>query len=138
MPSEKALAGAALIGAAGGLRTFTPPAALVLRGRLLPDSPGRYALLAAAAGEFAGDKSPFVPSRTSPPALVGRVASGAFAGRALAGLPGAGLGAAAAGLSTFASYQARKGLTDLSGLPGPVVGLAGDGIAVAAAALATR
>src|SRR3954447_2969966 len=103
MPSQRDLAGAALLGAAGGMRTFTGPAALALRGRLLPGSNARFAVIAAAAGEYAGDKTPVVPARVSAPALVGRTASGAFGGRVLAGTPGALIGGAAAVASTFAS-----------------------------------
>ena len=138
MPSQRDLAGAALLGAAGGMRTMTPAAALAARGRLLPGSPARFALLAAAAGEYAGDKAPVVPPRTSPPALIGRTVSGAFSGRILAGTPGAVVGGAAAAASTVATYRARKALGELTSVPDPVLGVAEDGMAIAAAALATR
>jgi uncharacterized membrane protein len=138
MASERDLAGAALLGAADGMRTFAGPAALAARGRLLRGSPARFAVLAAAAGELVGDKTPMVPPRTSPPALVGRSASGAFTGHALAGAPGAAVGALAAAGSTFGAYRARKALGELTGLPDPVLGVAEDGLAFAAAALATR
>src|SRR5919199_1029681 len=101
MASQRDLAGAALIGAVSGVRTFTGPAALAVRGRLLSGSPARYALMAAAIGEYAGDKSPLVPPRTSPPALAGRVVSGAFSGHAVGGPVGAGVGAVAAVAGTF-------------------------------------
>src|SRR4051812_32144186 len=110
MASERDLAGAALIGAACGMRTFTGPAALAARGRLLARSPARFGVLAAAAGEYAGDKSPVVPARTSVPSLVGRTSSGAFSGRAVGGNAGALLGGAAAAGSTLATYRARQAL----------------------------
>src|SRR4051794_21088234 len=137
MASEKAFAGAALLGVVGGIRSMTPPAALAARGLLLRDSPARFAVLAAAAGEFAADKAPFAPPRTMPPALAGRIVSGAAPASRLAGPRGAALGAAAAAAGTFGSYHARKGITEL-GVPGTVVALAEDGVAVAFAALATR
>jgi uncharacterized membrane protein len=138
MPSERDLAGAALLGAANGMRTFAGPAALAARGRLLRGSPARFAVLAAAAGEVVGDKTPIVPPRTQPPALIGRSASGAFTGNAVAGPGGAAVGALAAAGSTFAAYRARKALGELTGLPEPVLGVAEDGVAYAAAALGTR
>jgi hypothetical protein len=138
MTSERDLAGAALIGASGGMRTFTGPAALAARGRLLRHSPARYAVLAAAAGEYAGDKTPVVPSRTSAPSLIGRTASGAFTGHGIGGAPGALVGGAAAAASTVATYRARKALGELTGIPDPILGAAEDGLAIAAAALATR
>src|SRR3954452_19531794 len=106
MPSEKHLAGAALLGAASGMRTFTPAAALALRGRF-GGGAVRNAIVASAAGEYLGDKSPIIPSRVSPPLLFGRLSSGAFCGNAVAGPAGAGLGAAGAVAGAFGSYHAR-------------------------------
>ena len=137
MPRANDLAGAALLGAAAGMRTFTPPAALALRGRLLPRSPGRFALLAAAGGEFIGDKAPGVPSRTSPPAFAGRVLSGVVAGRTVGGAAGAVAGGAVAAGSTLATYRVRAALGELTGLPDPVIGVVEDGVAIATAALAS-
>jgi uncharacterized membrane protein len=74
---------AVLIGAACGMRTFTGPAVLALRGRM----PGPALLTAVAAGEAIGDKTAIVPARTSAPALGARMLSGALSGRALAGAP---------------------------------------------------
>jgi uncharacterized membrane protein len=138
MASLRDLAGAALLGAASGLRTSAGPAALVVRGRLLRDHPARFAVLAAAAGELVGDKLPMTPPRTAPPALAGRVASGAVSGGALAGVPGAGLGAAAAVGGAFAGSRARRGLGSRTGLPDPLLGAVEDGVVIAAAALASR
>ena len=133
MPSERDLAGAALVGAASGMRTMSGPAALALRGRL----PGGPAVAALAAGELVADKLPFVPPRTDPPALAARAASGAVSGSRLAGGPGAALGALAAAGSSFATMRARSALVELTGLPDPVVAVAEDGVALGAAALAT-
>src|SRR5690348_12952192 len=72
MPSLQRLAGATLLGAVCGVRTFTGPAALALRGRV-DGTPARVGLTLAAAGEAIGDKLPLVPSRTAPPALAARV-----------------------------------------------------------------
>jgi uncharacterized membrane protein len=138
MPSQRDLAGAALIGAVSGLRTFTGPAVLAARGRLLPDSPVRYALLAAAAGEYLGDKTPLIPARTSPPSFGGRIASGALAGETLGGTAGAGIGAMAAVGGTLAGYHARAALGELTGLSTVILGAAEDGVALAAATLASR
>jgi uncharacterized membrane protein len=51
---------------------------------------GRGLTAAAALGEILADKSPLVPSRLSPPALVGRLAAGWVAGTALARREGVG------------------------------------------------
>jgi uncharacterized membrane protein len=137
MPRANDLAGAALLGAAAGMRTFTAPAALTLRGRLLPGSRARFAVLAAAGGEFIGDKSPGVPARTSPPAFAGRIASGIVCGRVVAGTAGAVAGGAGAVAGTLAGHRARAALGELSGLPDPVLGVVEDGVAIGAAALAS-
>jgi uncharacterized membrane protein len=64
------------LGIVSGLRAFTPVAALLLtRGGIL----GVIFAIAALA-ELIGDKLPFIPSRTSLPALSLRILSGAFVG----------------------------------------------------------
>ena len=78
------------------------------------------------------------PPRTSPPALAGRVISGALSGRALAGPSGMAAGAAAAAAGAFGAYRARTGLTAVTPVPSPLLGLAEDGLTAAAAVLATR
>ena len=118
------------------MRTFTGPAVLALRGRMA--GPARLPLTAFAVGEAIGDKTAIVPARTSPPSLVGRMLSGALSGRALAGPPGVVLGALGALAGMFGAYRARAALTELTGLPDPLLGVAEDAIAVAAATLATR
>lgn len=130
------LGGAALIGAVCGMRTFTGPAVLALRGRMA--GPVRLPLTAFAVGEAVGDKTAIVPARTSAPSLGARMLSGALSGRALAGPPGVVLGALGALAGTFGAYRARAALTELTGLPDPLLGVAEDAVAVAAATLATR
>lgn len=93
-----ALADAALLAAAGGLRSSAAPFFLsraASRKRLsmpgslplrLLGSPGAATLLSVAlAGELVADKLPSVPARTSPPALTGRMLSGALAGGSSSG-----------------------------------------------------
>src|SRR4051794_8837290 len=138
MPTQRDIAGAALLGAAGGMRTFTGPGVLAARSRILAGTPARYAAIAAAAGEYAADKSPIIPTRVSAPSLVARCASGAFGGGVLAGPAGAVAGGATAFASTFAAFNARKGLGQLTGVPDPLFGVAEDGLALALAGLATR
>src|SRR5215207_8318263 len=87
---------AAGLGTIAGLRSMAAPAALsraAVDGRIgsLRDTP--FALLGSSkvstlltlfeVGELIGDKLPITPSRTSPPALLGRAASGAVVGAAL-------------------------------------------------------
>jgi uncharacterized membrane protein len=99
---------AALLGASSGMRTFTPAAVLVARGRLPVSAGGRKALLLAAAAELVGDKLPFAPARIKPGSYLGRIASGAYCGRALAGGSGTLPAAAASAAATFLGYQGRK------------------------------
>ncbi len=69
-----------------------------------------------AATELLLDKAPFVGPRTSPPALLARMASGAYVAsarrpRRLGGLAAAVLGAATALVSAEVTYHARRVLT---------------------------
>src|SRR4051794_41263313 len=109
MPTQRDIAGAALLGAAGGMRTFTGPGVLAARSRILAGTPTRYAAIAAAAGEYAADKSPIIPTRVSAPSLVARCASGAFGGGVLAGPPRAIAGGAGAPPPTFAPLHPPHG-----------------------------
>jgi uncharacterized membrane protein len=94
-------------------------------------------LTALALSELAADKTPWIPSRISPPALVGRVLSGALAGAAVAAphrkmsVGRALLGAAAAVASSFAFYKLRRLATREWGIPNVVAGLMEDAVAVA-------
>jgi uncharacterized membrane protein len=127
---------AALAGLACSMRTFAGPGLLAVRGRIT--GVPRAAVLVAAAGELAADKSSRASDRTDPPALAGRVAAGAYTGREIAGLAGAAAGATTAALGTFATWRARSLVVDITGLPDPVVGAGEDIVAEALAALATR
>ena len=91
-----------------------------------------------------GDKLPAIPARTSPPALLGRVLSGAVmagTGNSRASAPGTGplpivVGAAMAALSAFATQRLRAVLGRSSGLPDAVLGVAEDLLVLSVAALA--
>jgi uncharacterized membrane protein len=131
------LGAAALAGFACGLRTFSAPLALALRGRL-GGRPVRAFLGLAAAGELVGDKLPSVPSRTAPGPLALRLGAGGIGGRALAGTPGLAVGVAGAAAGAFAGRRARVALTERTGLPGALLGGVEDAAAYAIAALATR
>lgn len=137
MPVSPPLRAAALLGAAAGLRTATPFGALALRGRL-GDGPVRTAALTAAAGEIVIDKLPMTPSRTSPPGLAGRLASGAACGGLTAGAAGAAVGSAAAALAAFAGERTRAAIGRRSGWPDPLVAVAEDMLATGVALAATR
>jgi uncharacterized membrane protein len=117
-----ALSRAAALGFSAGLRTFTPQAAL---------HPRRQTVLMAA-GEIAVDKLPITPSRLEPPGLIGRLASGAFAGVVVAGRTGAAVGALAALTGSYAGARVR-GLR-----PGFSTALAEDAVAVGIALAAVR
>ena len=116
-----------------GLRSMSAPALLaraIRRGDLrTPDlpalgSPKVSALLSLlAVGEMIADKTPLVPARTSAPALLGRVLSGALSGATLFASEGrdrnsgAILGAICAVITAYAgegfrSLGARKGISD--------------------------
>jgi uncharacterized membrane protein len=127
---------ATLAGLACSMRTFAGPGLLAVHGRIT--GVPRAAVLIAAAGELAGDKSSKAPDRTDPPGLAGRVASGVYTGREIAGGTGAAAGAIAAVLGTFATRRARSLVVEVTGLPDPVVGAGEDIVAEALAALATR
>lgn len=127
---------AALAGLASSMRTTAGPAALAVRGRI--SGRARILTLIAAAGELAVDKTPLVPDRVGPPSLGGRIAAGAYTGRAVAGPAGIAVGAASAAIGSFATFRARGLATERTGLPDPVVAVAEDAVALGAALLATR
>lgn len=136
-------------GVLAGMRTFSAPALLSHQLRQQPvDAPkGRAHALASkrtsrvltalAVSEMAADKTPWIPSRISPPALVGRALAGALAGSAVAAphrrltVGRALLGAAAAVASSFAFYRLRRLVTRQWGIPNVVAGLMEDAVAVA-------
>jgi uncharacterized membrane protein len=139
---RKALA----LGSISGLRSLSGPVFVsraASRGRLdlegthlaFLGSPRLAKLLALMElGELVGDKLPITPSRTAPPPLLGRAASGGLVGAAVfvaegrRAATGAVLGSAAAVVAAFAGERLRAQLVEVSGLPDPVVALAGDAI----------
>jgi hypothetical protein len=128
---------AALLGVAGGLRTFMPIAALAARGQLVPRR-GRPVVYLAALGELGGDKLPAVPSRLGPPALGGRLTGAALAGRTVAGRRGLAAGAAGALAGAFGGYRARASLGHTTGVADALIGVAEDGVAITLAAVASK
>jgi uncharacterized membrane protein len=129
-----------------GLRSMAAPALLaraVRRGDLrAPDLPALgypkvSALLALlAVGEMIADKTPLVPSRTSAPALLGRLLSGALAGATLFAAEGRqrNSGAILGALSAFAAAHAGERLRAAGvqkGIPDPILGTLEDKIVLA-------
>lgn len=124
------------LGAIAGLRSMSAPALLarsVRRGDLdAPNVPvlgspkisGLLALLAI--GEMIADKTPFVPARTSAPALIGRLLSGALVGATLFASEGrrGNSGAVLGALSALAAAYAGEGLRSAGarkGIPDPIL-----------------
>jgi hypothetical protein len=136
MPSSLRWPDAALAGLACSMRSFAGPGMLAARGRIRGRA--RLVVLLAGTGEVAADKTPVVPPRTGIPALLGRVGSGAYTGREVAGLPGVAAGSLAAAIGTFATWRARGLVVETTGLPDPVVAVAEDMLAYGLAAVATR
>ena len=134
MPSpDRKLLAAALLGAATGMRSLTPEAVLVARGKLTREEGVRNLILIAAAGELVADKLPFVPSRIKPGPYLGRISSGAFSGRTVGGEEGALVGGAASAITTFLGYQGRKAASRRSATRGFVAALVEDALAIATA-----
>lgn len=140
-----------LLGVSAGLRSFTPMAVVAWFARMgkLPVTgtwaswvrhPASVGLFTAAAlGEYIGDKLPNTPNRTSPLALIGRVAIGGMVGAIVAAAfrrpieRGVAMGVVGALAGTYGGFWLRKGLTTGAGLPDLPVALSGDGAAVAIA-----
>lgn len=139
---------AALLGISAGLRSQIPLAYLVHaanRGdlslgqsdldRWLRDPRVVRLITLSAVGELVVDKLPFVPPRTDPASLAGRLLFGAIAGaagaRSLGGsvASGGALGAIASGVSAIAGTTYRRGLPHITGLPDIVLALAEDAAA---------
>ncbi len=138
---------AAALGAVAGLRSMAAPALLsraAKQGNVRNLEETRFApllssgvssiLYVLAAGEMVADKSAGIPSRISPPALLGRAASGALVGAALfvsderRGVSGATLGTLAAVVAAYASYYARASVGETLGVPDQILGHLEDGI----------
>ena len=88
-------------------------------------------------GEMIGDKTPFIPARTSAPAVFGRALSGALVGAALSvsgkrGVPsGALVGVLSALAGVYAIDRLRSGATQGLGVPDRLFGLLEDGLVLA-------
>ena len=129
-----ALIAAFILGIASGMRTFVPPAVLLLvRGPLIVGIVfGVGALL-----EFVGDALPRAPSRTRPIGLAARIISGAFVGWLLAPqLGGPEIGGAICGVAgaLVGAYGGLLARLRAIALIGPIpAALVGDAIAVALA-----
>ncbi len=136
------------IGFVTGLRSMTGPALVCWAAHLgwinlegsrlvfMESTVATYGFSALALGELVADKLPFIPNRTSPGPLFGRVVLGALSGatlcvangRSLAA--GAILGAAGGAMGAFAGYRARARLVKTSRLPDWVIALSEDLVAM--------
>lgn len=147
-----AYARAAALGAVAGLRSMMPLALLAATANRPGDTPSgsrapglppllrsRGALIGfglAAGGELVGDKLPQTPSRLAAGPLGARLFLGATAGALVcrAGgqspLPGAVLGAVAAGAFAFAGYHLRAAAGRATPIPDPAWGAVEDAIAL--------
>ncbi len=148
---------AAGLGAIAGMRSMAASAALsraAERGDVdgLEDTPlaalgsprVSMALRALEVGELIVDKLPIAPSRTSPPPLLSRIASGALVGAALfasekrPAVAGGILGAVAALAAAYVSERLRLQVAGRLGVPDPVVALLEDGLVLLAGARLLR
>ncbi len=118
------------------MRTFAGPAMLAAHGRITGKP--RIAVLAAAAGELAMDKSAKATDRTDLPAVVGRTLAAAYTGQRIAAAPGAAAGALSAVAGSYAWWRARGLVVQTTGLPDPVVAIGEDFLAMGFAAIGTR
>ena len=136
------------IGLVTGLRSTTGPALVCWAAHLgwlnlegsrfafMQSTLAAYAFSGLALGELIADKLPFIPNRTSPGPLFGRVVLGALSGAALCVATGyfwavgAILGGVGGAMGAFAGYQARVGLVKTSRLPGWVIALLEDLVAI--------
>jgi uncharacterized membrane protein len=136
------------IGLITGLRSMTGPALVCWAAHLgwlsLGDSRlafmestlATYVFSAFALGELVADKLPFIPNRTSPGPLFGRIVLGALCGAAMcisadySPAVGAILGGTGGLAGAFAGYQARRALVKRSRLPDWVVAVLEDVVAV--------
>ena len=128
------------VGVTSGLRSMTGPA--VARWRV--HDPLRLTFAALAVGELIADKLPSTPARTTPPALIVRALSGAYAGRTVAAAFDADLtagmvaGAAGALAGAYAGMALRGEIVRGTGLPDPLVAVVEDVLAVYGALAATH
>ena len=134
------------LGAISGLRSFSGPAFLsraASKGLVSLDGTAlaflgserlSRALMLMALGELVGDKLSITPSRTSPPVLLWRAASGglvgavSFASEGRRSTTGAALGSSAAVAAAVIGEKVRALVGEKTGLPDPLVALAEDSI----------
>lgn len=152
MKDAEVYAGAIVLGAASGLRTFSGPALVsqVAHSGLLPfDVPNFNFLKSQAAaqgsfvlalGELIGDKLPFAPNRITIGPLVGRAVAGALAGGSFSAskrrsaYAGALAGCIAALGTAYAGYHLRRFVNKKLHIPDVLVALAEDAAVVACGA----
>jgi uncharacterized membrane protein len=136
------------IGLVTGLRSLTGPALVCWAAHLgwlnlegssltfMESTVATYAFSTMALGELIADKLPFIPNRTSPGPLFGRVVLGALSGAALcaatgySSVAGAILGGVGGVIGAFAGYRARIGLVKASRLPDWLIAVLEDLVAV--------
>lgn len=131
-----------MLSRAAGDGTFanesSPPLAWLRKPRV------RTALAASAAGEMIADKLPFIPNRTDPGPLFGRLLVGALTGAAIAANTEAPVATAAltggcgAVVGSFAGRHLRIAAARLLGLPDFAVALVEDGVALKLGARAAQ
>lgn len=150
-PSTPQIVGRALlVGLAAGLRSMTPIGVLAAERNnaslragwkdwpILSSPAGRVMLQASTVGEMVMDKTPFVPPRTEPGPLAGRMMLGALAGTAIGTLgttPVVKASALAAGVigslaGSYGGYAYRTGVAKATGLPDLPVALVEDVAAI--------
>lgn len=149
---------AAGLGAVAGMRSLSAPAFLAHRlsgehaeahgegplAEMMSSKASAWTLGLLAVGELVADKLPGIPARISPPALIIRLASGAFVGAGVARRakrPVIGLavvGAVAALASSFVLYEVRRFATEKLRVPNFVAGLLEDVLVAKAGARLTE
>jgi uncharacterized membrane protein len=141
MTNSQVYVGAALLGAAAGMRSMSPPATVsrLAHTGLLPARNRQLEILAhptfvatataLAVGELIADKLPFVPARTTPGPLITRAISGAMCGAAVTSakersvLLGVLIGAGAAVGAAYGTYHLRRAAGESTGIPDPILAL---------------
>ncbi len=136
------------IGFVTGLRSLTGPALVCWAAHLgwidiqdarlafMGSSLATYGFSTLALGELIADKLPFIPRRTKPGPLFGRIVLGALSGATLCSAAGASaavgaaLGGAGGLAGAFAGYRARAALVKNAGMPDWVVAVLEDVIAI--------
>jgi len=135
-----------LLGVMAGARSQSVLAFIAWHGldRRAASPLGRSVTTLAALGEAVGDKTSWVPDRTAPGPLFGRIAFGALGGVAVARFEGsrplcaAIVGGASAAVSTFALHRARRWLGRHTPLPGLAWALVEDGCVALLGVAASR